>query len=129
MKRVLSWELILTMKVTPVPKILDKTTSKKTPSRKTALMPVGTGITGNGDEIPRLVRHPRNKNPYAPLADNSDGEEAQVNTSHQNSPGDVTGEDTRAHASVASSNSGSADADEQPNWARLTPLPDAGMRQ
>jgi len=94
-----------------------------------ALVPVGTGIAGNGDEIPRLVRDPRNKNPYAPLADNSDNEEAQVNTSHHNSPGNVTGEDKRTYASVASSNSGSADADEQPNWARLTPLPDAGMRQ
>jgi len=78
--------------------------------------------------MPRLVRDPRNQNPYAHLADDSGDEEAQVDASHHNSPDDATGEDTRAYASVASSNSGSTDTDEQPSWAKLTPLPDAGMR-
>jgi len=89
-------------------------------------VPVGTGTAGDDEGIPRLVRDPRNQNPYAPLADDSGDEEAQVNTSHHN---DVTGEDMRTYASVASSNSGSADADEQPSWSKLTPLPDAGMHQ
>ena len=87
------------------------------------------GTVKEDGKMPRLVQDPQNQNPYAPLADNSDDEEAQVDTSHHNSPDDATGEDTRTYASVSSSNSGSADADEQPSWAKLTPLPDSGMRQ
>ena len=91
-----------------------------------ALAPARPGTAGDDDRIPRLVRDPRNQNPYAPLAED---EETQVDTSHHNSPDDGTGEDTRTYASVASSNSGSADADELLSWAKLTPLPDSGMRQ
>jgi len=80
-----------------------------------ALVPVRPGTGGDDDGMPRLVRDPRNQNPYAPLADDSGDEEAQVDTSHHNSPDDASGEDTRTYASVASSNSGSADVDEQPS--------------
>jgi len=93
-----------------------------------ALVPIRPGTAGGDDKMSRLVRDPRNQNPYAPLADDSGDEEAQVDTSHCNSPDNMTGEDMRTYASVASSNSGSADADEQPSWAKLTQLPDAGMR-
>jgi len=87
------------------------------------------GTVEEDGKMPRLVRDPQNQNPYAPLADDSDDEEAQVDISHHNSADDATGEDARTYTSVASSNSGSDDAGEQPSWAKLTPLPDSGMCQ
>jgi len=94
-----------------------------------ALVPTRPSVANDEAGMPRLVRDPQNQNPYAPLADDSGDEAAQVNASHHNSPDEATNEDTHAYASVTSSNSGSDDAGEQPSWTKLTPLPDSRMRQ
>jgi len=52
-----------------------------------------------------------------------------VDVSHLNSPNGTEDKEARTCASVATSSSGSGDADGQPNFTKLTKLPDTGMRQ
>jgi len=86
--------------------------------------------TGEDDrKIPRLIPDPRNQNPYAALADNSGEETPRADVSHHNSPEGGTSEGPHTYASMASSSLGSADADNQPSWTKLTPLPDSGVPQ
>jgi len=98
-----------------------------------ALVPIGEGNAGNDGRMPRLIRDPSrdplNQNPYAALADDSDDEVPDVDVSHHNSPNGTEDKETRTYASVASSSSGSGDADDQPNFTKLTRLPDTGMHQ
>jgi len=85
------------------------------------------GIVGDDDKIPALMPDPRNQNPFAALADDSGEETPRADASHHNSPDDVVREGTHTYASVASSSSGSANADDQPGWTTMTNL--SGMRQ
>jgi len=59
----------------------------------------------------------------------SGNEIPRADVSHHNSPEEPTSGGPRTYASMASSSSGSADADDQPSWTKLTPLSDSGMRQ
>jgi len=95
-----------------------------------ALVPVGTGHLGNADEMPRLTpRDPLDQNPYAALADNSDDETPNEDISRPTNADGAEDQEPRTYASVASSSSGSGDAGDQPSFAKLTKLPDTGMRQ
>jgi len=83
-----------------------------------ALVPIGEGNSENDDRMPRLIRDPRrdplDQNPYAALADDSNDEVPDVDASHLNNPNGTEDKETRTYASVASSSSGSGDADDQP---------------
>jgi len=79
--------------------------------------------------MPRLIRDPRNQNPYAALADDSDDEVPNVDVSRPNSTNGKEDQEPRTYASVASSSSGSGDAGNQPSFSKLTKLPDTRMRQ
>jgi len=98
-----------------------------------ALVPIGEGNAGNDDRMPRLIRDPRqdprNQNPYAALADDSNDEVPDVDVSHLNSPNGTEDKEAHTYASVASSSSGSGGTDDQPNFTKLTKLPDTGMHQ
>jgi len=71
----------------------------------------------------------RNQNPYAALTDNSGNETPRADISHHNGPEGATSEGPHTYASVASSSSGSADADDQPGWTKMTTLSGSGIRQ
>jgi len=95
-----------------------------------ALVPVGTGHLGNTDEMPRLTpRDPLDQNPYAVLATNSDDEAQDEDVSCPTNTDSTKDQEPHTYASIASSSSGSGDAGDQPSFAKLTKLPDTGMRQ
>jgi len=94
-----------------------------------ALVPIGAGNAENDDGMPRLIRDPRNQNPYAALADDSNDKVPNVDVSRPNNTNGTEDQEPRAYASVASSSSGSGDAGDQPSFAKLTKLPDTGMCQ
>jgi len=52
-----------------------------------------------------------------------------VDVSHINSPNGTEDKETSTYARVASSSSGSGDADDQPDFTKLSKLPDTGTRQ
>jgi len=68
-------------------------------------------------------------NPFAPLAEDSDGEDPNADTSRPDNTSSTEDQGPRTYASVAGSSSGSGDGDDQPDIATLTKLPDTGMRQ
>jgi len=93
------------------------------------LVPIGQGHLGNTDKMPRLVqRDPLGQNPYAALADDSDDEAPNEDVSRPNNTNGTEDQEPCTYASVASSSSGSDDAGDQPSFAKLTKLPDTGMR-
>jgi len=95
-----------------------------------ALVPNGTGHRGNTDEVPRPIQQdPLGQNPHAALADNSDDEAPNEDMSHPTNTHGIEDQEPRTYASIASSSSGSGDADDQPSFTKLTKLPDTGMRQ
>jgi len=83
--------------------------------------------------MPRLVRDPNreslNQNPYAVLADDSDDEVLDTDIPRPNNTNGTEDQEPRTYDSVASSSSGSDDAGDQPSFAKLTKLPNTGMRQ
>jgi len=80
--------------------------------------------------MPRLIqRDPLGQNPYAALADDSDDEAPNEDIPLPNNTDGIEDQEPRTCASVASSSSGSDDAGDQPSFAKLTKLPDTGMRQ
>jgi len=94
-----------------------------------ALVPIGEGNAENDDGMPRFMRDPRNRNPYAALADDSDDEVQNVDVSRPNNTNGTEDQEPRTYASVASSSSGSGNEDDQPSFTKLTKPPDTGMRQ
>jgi len=97
------------------------------------LVPIGQGNAENTDKMPRLIqdsrRDPLDQNQYAVLADDSDDEVPNEDVSRPNNANGTEDQEPRTYASVASSSSGSDDAGDQPSFAKLTKLPDTGMRQ
>jgi len=79
--------------------------------------------------MPALVPDPRNQNLFAALADNSGKETPRADVFCHNSPDGAVSESTRTCASVASSSLGSANADDQPGWTKMTKLSGSGLRQ
>jgi len=94
------------------------------------IVSTGTGHRGNTDEVPRPIqRDPLDQNPYPALADDSDDEVPNEDISRPTNTNGVEDQEPRTYASVASSSSGSGDAGDEPNFAKLTKLPTTGMRQ
>jgi len=95
-----------------------------------AIIPAGTGHRGDTGEVPRPIqRDPLDQNPYAVLADNSDDEVPNEDISRPTDADSTEDQEPRTYASIASSSSGSGDAGDQRSFAKLTKLPDTGMRQ
>jgi len=95
-----------------------------------AIVSTGTDHRGNTGEVPMPIRRdPLDQNPCAALADTSDDEVPNEDISRPTNTDRAEDQEPRTYASIASSSSGSGDAGDQPSFAKLTKLPDTGMRQ
>jgi len=83
----------------------------------------------SGDDSKPPASDPLSSNPFAPLAEDSDDEDPNTDTSRPDNTSSTEDHEPRTYASVASSSSGSGDGNDQPDISTLTKLPDTGMRQ